>query len=77
MACFLKTQSKMPKKITTPQMIADIKTMLERNSIKETAKHFPVSYYTVWNVAKGNYEKAKPYARKKELWDRCPITGLK
>jgi hypothetical protein len=67
----------MPIKKVTPVMLAEIKDALTKFSINETSKQFPVSYYTVWNIAKGNYNNPKPYSRKKELFSCCPITGFR
>lgn len=67
----------MPKLITiTPEKIAKVKDLLQRNTIRGAARYAGVSFYTAWQIAKGNYDTTDPLPVKtKELFNKCPFTG--
>lgn len=68
----------MPKLITiTPEKIDKVKDLLTRNTIRGAARYAGVSFYTAWNIAKGNYDKPEPLQQYKPNYSRCPITGFK
>ena len=68
----------MPKLITiTPEKIEKVKDLLTRNTIRGAARYAGVSFYTAWQIAKGNYDTPDPLPVKtKELFNKCPITGM-
>lgn len=67
----------MPKLITiTPDKIEKVKDLLKRNSIRASALYAGVSFYTAWQISKGNYDTPEPIpVKKKELFNKCPIAG--
>ena len=51
----------MPKLTTiTPEKIEKVKDLLHRNTIRGAARYAGVSFYTAWQIAKGNYDTTDP-----------------
>lgn len=67
----------MPTLITiTPDKIEKVKELLKHNTIRGAARYAGVSFYTAWQISKGNYDTPNPLPVKRELYNRCPISGF-